>query len=142
MRRRVEDNLRAQWRVVCSDSSDSNNEQSCTREGMKYHKSPSLLPVVSAGCEPRSVDAGATEEHAETAEGGSPVVRVARHPESVTNTKLTRRVKAREFDGSFCIENYIVPEWDKLMNGVTNYLLVALKGQALAEVACSLPKES
>ena len=62
-RRRVEDDLRAQWRVVCSESSDSNDEQSCTREGMKYHKSPSLLPVVSAGCEPRSVDAGATEEH-------------------------------------------------------------------------------
>ena len=53
-RRRVEDDLRAQWRVVCSKSSDSNDE------GIKYHKSQSLLPVVSAGCEPRSVDAGAT----------------------------------------------------------------------------------
>ena len=107
-RRRVEDDLRAQWRVVCSESSDSNDEQSCTRERMKHHKSPSLLPVVSAGCEPCSVDAGTTEEHAETAEGGSPVVRVARRPESVTNTKLTPWVKAREFDGSFCIDDYIV----------------------------------
>ena len=65
---------------LCIESSDSNDEQSCTRERMKRHKSPSLLPVVSAGCEPRSVDAGATEEHVETAEGGSPVVRVARRP--------------------------------------------------------------
>ena len=33
-------------------------------------------------------------------------------------------------------------EWDTLMNGaMADYLLVALKGQAL-EVACSLPKES
>ena len=33
-------------------------------------------------------------------------------------------------------------EWDTLMNrAMADYLLVALKGQAL-EVACSLPKES
>ena len=56
---------------------------------------------------------------------------MAGSPVDVAHTKLAPQIKAREFDGSFCFEDYIV----RFAACGANQQMVAPKGQAL-EAAC------
>lgn len=126
--------VKSQWQMECERSTDNS---------LKYRETPSFLPVVDGADGTRCMDLK-TGKRGKTTRSGTPVVRVIRHPVTGKHhSAIASRIKAREFDGSSCFEDYIthfervarVNAWTEADQA--DFLLIALKGPAL-EVACSL----
>ena len=129
-RQKIMDDLRTQWRATCSET-DSEGEH---RPDFSCPRSPTSSTQARNGDEPRCAGRH-TAVHTDTAASGSSAVNAGGQCANVERAGVALRVKAREYDGSSCIEDYLVHfervsainSWDDRQRA--DYLMVALKAQ-------------